>query len=632
MKNRAYSLLTIKNIDEEQRLIAGIASTPDIDSYGDVLEPMGASYKLPIPLLWSHQVDKPVGEVRSVEVTKEGISFVAHIAKIEEEGVLKDRTNEAWHSVKSGLVKGVSVGFKPVSTSPLPSGKGILFKKWDWFELSLVTVPANSQATIQLIRSIDQGCQAASGPSDTPVKTKTVASALAQSKHTGIQMTNLERMAAFQAKRTAAQTRMAAIMEAAGDNTLDAEQTQEYDDLAIEIKSIGEHLVRLQECNDLLAKSATPVTGKTADEGTASRQGVVVSVKPNLPKGTAFVRYAGALARSKGNLFQAVELAKAWHDTTPEVETVLRAAVSVGTTTDANWAKPLVEYQNMTSEFIDLLRPATIIGNIQGLRRVPFNVKIPGQTGASSVNWVGEGKAKPVSGLSFNSISLGFAKLAGIVVITDELAKFSSPSAEALVRDDLIKSISAFQDKAFIDPTKAAVTDVSPASVTNGVTGIASSGVDLDAVKTDVKAAFGKFIAANLTPESGVWLMSATTALALSLMTNPLGQYEYPKLTMRGGEFHGLPVVVSEQVGNMLVLLNASDILLADEGGIMLDTSSEASLEMSDTPDGTASLVSLWQNNLLGIRAERFINWRRRRAEAVAVISGVAYGTTPTGP
>ncbi len=51
---RAYSLFTVKSIDEEQRIIEGIATTPSTDRMGDIVEPEGAQFKLPIPLLWQH--------------------------------------------------------------------------------------------------------------------------------------------------------------------------------------------------------------------------------------------------------------------------------------------------------------------------------------------------------------------------------------------------------------------------------------------------------------------------------------------------------------------------------------------------------------------------------------------------
>ncbi|EER3642022.1 phage major capsid protein, partial [Escherichia coli] len=35
-----------------------------------------------------------------------------------------------------------------------------------------------------------------------------------------------------------------------------------------------------------------------------------------------------------------------------------------------------------------------------------------------------------------------------------------------------------------------------------------------------------------------------------------------------GGSFQGLPVIVSQYVGDQLVLVNAPDIYLADDGGV----------------------------------------------------------------
>jgi HK97 family phage major capsid protein len=152
-----------------------------------------------------------------------------------------------------------------------------------------------------------------------------------------------------------------------------------------------------------------------------------------------------AVAAGRGNRQEAADYAKLRFADTPEVEQILRtpasliakAAVEAGTTLDATWAAPLVVYQNLTAEFVELLRAETIIGKMTGLRRVPFNVTIPSQTAGSTVGWVGQSAPKPVSELAFSSISLGIAKAAGIVVINEELARSSSPSAEALVRQDL---------------------------------------------------------------------------------------------------------------------------------------------------------------------------------------------------
>lgn len=165
--DRAYSLLQVKSVDEEARVIEGIASTPTPDRVGDVVEPLGAKFALPMPLLWQHQHDKPVGHVEFAAPTTKGIPFRASIAKIDEPGVLKDRVDEAWQSVKAQLVRGVSIGFRALEDGvERMKGGGLRFKQWEWLELSLVTIPANAEATIQAIKSIDTEVRAASGHAD----------------------------------------------------------------------------------------------------------------------------------------------------------------------------------------------------------------------------------------------------------------------------------------------------------------------------------------------------------------------------------------------------------------------------------------------------------------------------------
>jgi hypothetical protein len=61
---------------------------------------------------------------------------------------------------------------------------------------------------------------------------------------------------------------------------------------------------------------------------------------------------------------------------------------------------------------------------------------------------------------------------------------------------------------------------------------------------------------------------------------------------------------------------------------VTLDISREASLQMvdtSETKDNPTTQVSLWQHNLVGLRAERFITWKRRRTGAVGYIADVSY-------
>ncbi|EOA0912237.1 phage major capsid protein, partial [Escherichia coli] len=247
----------------------------------------------------------------------------------------------------------------------------------------------------------------------------------------------------------------------------------------------------------------------------------VIRVEQKLEKGIGFARFAKSLAAAKGVRSEALEVARRQYPDDSRLHHVLKSAVGAGTTTDPQWAGSLSEYQEYAQDFIDYLRPQTIIGRfgqggIPALRQVPFNIRVHAQVSGGAAGWVGEGKAKPLTKFDFESITFSHAKVSAIAVLTEELIRFFSPAADALVRNALAEAV---------------VADVSPASITHDVKGTASSG-NPDA---DAEAAFGQFVAANLQPTGAVWLMSSTNALALSMRKNALGQKEYPDMTLLGG-------------------------------------------------------------------------------------------------
>lgn len=151
---KAWSVLQVKAVDDEERLISGIASTPQLDRQGDIVDPKGLKYSNPTPLLWQHKMDAPVGTVTFDAATEAGLTFTAHLPKVDEDGALKSRVDEAWQSIKHGLVTGVSIGFRGAEVERL-KGERFRIKTAELVELSLVTVPANPQAMITAIKAID---------------------------------------------------------------------------------------------------------------------------------------------------------------------------------------------------------------------------------------------------------------------------------------------------------------------------------------------------------------------------------------------------------------------------------------------------------------------------------------------
>lgn len=654
--DRAYSCLDIKSIDDDRRIIRGIATTPTTDRMGDVVESAGAQFRLPIPLLSHHDRTRPIGQVTKARVTKDGIEVEAQLKRIDEPGLLKDRLDEAWQEIKHGLVRGLSIGFKPVEAARIEGTFGTRFLKWLWLELSAVVIPANEEATVTAVKSYGTHQQAALGRS----LTVRIANIPGVSGHKlgGVEIMNIqEHIKSLQNARAAKAAAAEEIMKKAVESgeTMDAEQQKAFDDSTADVATIDAELKRAEVMLRIQADKAKEV--RTVEPGAANEPtqkagedrnpaSRVIAVERKMEKGIQFARYAGIITAAQGNMSQAVEIARDRFPTERNLQEVIKlvatrgkdwvakAAVDAGTAVDSDYAAPLVNYTNMVQDFIEYLRPQTIIGRIQGLRRVPFNIRVPRQTGGGSASWVGEGKPKPVTAAAFDYVELKWTKLATIAVITEELARFSAPSAEAIIRDTLAKAIIQQMDADFVDPANSGTSNVKPASITNGVSAVPSIGNTEAEIRVDIGNVFAPFIAANLTPANGVWIMSATTALALSLVTNQQGNPAFPGISMNGGTFFGMPVVVSEAVGNIVILANASDILLADDGQVTIDVSREASVQMDGAPTdpvvAATVLISLWQQNLIGIRAERFVNWVKGRAAAVQYLSGVNWGQSTT--
>lgn len=424
--------------------------------------------------------------------------------------------------------------------------------------------------------------------------------------------------------------------------SLNADEQKSFDDGMSDIKTLDAHLSRLKEFEALTAPATTV---KAVD-----RQGVTITQPAAITHsrandgseepGMGMARAMQALAVAKGNHYAAAEIAKEMFRGDGRLPLALKAAVAAGNTTDTTWASPLVnEWGALAADFLNYLRPRTLVGRfgqggIPGLRRVPFYRPLLSQSSGGTAQWVGEGAPKPLTKFDFAATNLTPLKVAAIAVVTKELARDSSPSATSLVRDGLVEACRARLDADFIDPAKTASSGLSPASITNGVSAPNSAGNDEDGVRADIQTIMNTFLDADNPPETGVWVMRPSLAMTIGMMTNALGNQAFPGIGVNGGQLAGMPVLTSNYVpsptaGDYLILVNAQDVYLADEGGFTLDMSTEASLQMDSAPDDPATastvLISMFQQNLIAFLAERTMNWKKARSTAVAMIDTINY-------
>ena len=446
-----------------------------------------------------------------------------------------------------------------------------------------------------------------------------------------------EQLTAFRTKRNDAIERQKSIMSAAGEEgrTLDSEESSEYDGLQTELKHIESHLKRLESL----------VEDKPETEAVQKQSGPTIIVKKTDPDdeflGQSFVRrvIAKAIAQMSQGEVTAVDVAKhRWGKSHPNlVGWIAKAAVAGGDTLTTAWAQNLVGSDNRyTGDFIEFLRSQTIYDRLP-LREVPAHVTVKGQDGIAAGYWVGEGRAIPASAQSFTAVELKPLKVAAISVITNELIMHSSPSAEMLVRDGLAEAITQRVDQTFLGDG-AAVPNVSPAGLLEGVSGLTASGTTAEALRTDINLLYAQF----LTDKNAANLHFVTTpALAkqIGLMRNALGQTEFPGLTAMGGTLEGDPLhtgdnVGSDSTGTNLILLKPSDIYRIGDTGIDVSISRDATIEQADDPTGRAdtgvtatnSIVSMFQTESTAFKVVRSINYAKRRTNAVQYVTDGDYG------
>jgi HK97 family phage major capsid protein/HK97 family phage prohead protease len=569
---------------------------------------MGARFTNPLPLLLHHDQKLPVGSV-TLTARPDGLLFTASLPLVTEPGTLRDRIEDTWQSVKAGLLSKVSVGFRILEGGAERLQNGLLkLKKTEICELSLTTLPVNADAVVLTVKSLDAACYAPVIPPAVPRRANA--------------MTTAEQITEAETRKVTCMARISALLD--GGDRLDEVRQKECDSLQAEVDDLDARLPRLKAFEQTLAQSATPIVARPATGLTVPR----IHVKANIAPEMAFVRYCKAMTAGQGDSMKAIAFAhqqQHWADSTPEVELMLRAAVNPATTTYTPWAGALVpDIQQLSAAFVELLRPATLIGRIPGLRRVPFRSKVPRQTGGGTYSWVAEGAPKPVTALAFDSVILGEYKIAAILVFSMELARNSSPDAETTFRDSMIAGITRFKDAQFIDPAVALVAGVNPASITNGVTGIPATTNPL----VDITNLLNTFITANIPISGVVLLMSESNAFVLSAQRNAMGEPTFPAVSVTGGTINGIPVITTSAAGTNIIAVVPQYVLYAEDPGVTVDVSREASVQMVDNPtapDATTVYVSLWQQNEIGLRAEQMCAWLKAHANAVNMITGTAY-------
>jgi hypothetical protein len=372
------------------------------------------------------------------------------------------------------------------------------------------------------------------------------------------------------------------------------------------------------------------------------------------PKGMGFVRAAIALAIAEKDQKKAQDIAaKRWGDRTARIlET--KADVVAGSTISGSWGSEFVssESGSAAAEFYGVVNSRTILGRIPGLRKVPPRTSIIRTRSGASTAWYSEGEGRGLSAVAYTRMDgLLPCTLATMIVVTDELLRDSSPEAEMVIREEMIRAQAVALDDAFINPANEGFIDdfgvmQKPESITSSTTE-ATSGDSPEGTETGtVPEQAADALEAMLDSFSGE--LENSVIIMEPKMATRICNTNRPNVGATGGMWAGIPVITSSNVpGGVMVLVDpaglavclpqqGAEIRVSTHGNVdMVDKGSLQRSGESDTattdspgnipgPSGTTT-VSLFQGNAVAILAQRVANWRIIRSGSVAWVSGLSY-------
>ena len=140
------------NVEDDNIMIRGLASTADWDRAGDSIEVDAwtkgglKNFENNPIILFNHDYNRPIGRATKIVPTKDGLHLEAKISKA---------AKDVAELVKDGVLGAFSVGFRVKDADYVKETDGYLIKDAELFEVSVVSVPANQAATFSLSKSFD---------------------------------------------------------------------------------------------------------------------------------------------------------------------------------------------------------------------------------------------------------------------------------------------------------------------------------------------------------------------------------------------------------------------------------------------------------------------------------------------
>lgn len=345
-------------------------------------------------------------------------------------------------------------------------------------------------------------------------------------------------------------------------------------------------------------------------------------------KGDRFARIARSLAATGGKDFRrAAEFAeKTLHDGK------VAKALGTGTMEGGGFLVP----EEFSAEIIELLRPRSVIRSMNPII-VPMNtgaMTMPRLAAGATASYVQESQAIRASQEKGQQLTLSWKKMAAVVPVSNDLLRLSSPSADMIVRNDLVLSLATREDQAFLrgDGSVGVPKGLRYWSVSGNVIPSAAGSnttPTLANVDTDIKGMINALNSVDVRMINPGWIISPRTKNFFAFLRNTNGFLVYPTLSELNPTLLGYPVGVSNNVPNNLggsssdseiYLADFADVIIAEATQLILEVSSEAAYT-----DSGGTMQSAFSRDETVVRAIARHDFALRHDVSVAVLTAAYY-------
>jgi HK97 family phage major capsid protein len=662
-----------------------ILSDATPDRFGDIVQVDGWSFeafkKNPVAL-FNHSPNAPIGTWSNIRIHNQALRGDLILAP---KGI-SPRIDEIRGLVEAGVLRAVSVGFKPLASRPVDETRASrgpfdngpsIFTKCELVECSLVSIPANPNAlavakSLHISPEVQKLIFAEHGDNKS---SRTSASARNRAEHGSYRRRALtgehaephrsvgghsmqllgKRVEDAERRVIDLQDQLQAHLDSVDDQNPDDASMTVTEELSKKVADAERFRDNLKAAEARLAKASERNAGNGSD-GNGSRE-IVRTIPGGGPRPFSFTPkkinpmdyvirqgIVQAFAHTRRiSVDDARRMIYGDHEETKVyIDYAQKAASAPALTTVTGWAAELV--QTVYSEFMALLVPASVMPRLsaKGLALTfgrAGRIVIPTRNATPSIagSFVGEGAAIPVRQAGFGTQSLVPKKLAVITTWTREMDEHSIPAVEGLLREAIQQDTATAIDAVLMDANPA--TAIRPAGLRNGVSGLTpTAGGGFNALVGDIKALSGALLTATAgNIRSGVFLMNPQQTLSISLTQPPnaaVGLFPFAD-EIAAGRLRTFSVIESANVPlGMVIALDAADFVSVGSEAPRFEVSDQATLHMEDTspaditggtPSPATPVKSMFQTDSMALRLIWPMNWVLRRTGMVSWVTGVTW-------